>query len=276
MTDSAASAASATVEPNYWASFAGSTNFANAAIGMVGDYFKGKVSKYQAQTQAAVAKTKYWTQMAHTNKTNYRNYERQLKSWYRQADYTEKMKEYESKREKQQAVYKGRVSELATENFAKKMADLDGQFYEQEAKDDLEMDEIRLKNVAASAKKAAGGQVGRTINSMRQQYNQQYQQNLGNRQITREWRLADKMRAAQALNVARENTNNQVQFYTPQPQADPVKPLAPIPAEGYEPPDAISPSTNLLALNIGGKIAGAFLDYKDSLTPKQSATETDR
>lgn len=79
---------------------------------------------------------------------------------------------------------------------------------------------------------------------MRESYNQQYLQNLSNREITRKWRIADKTRAAESLNVARENTINQVRFYTPQPVADPVKPLAPIKVEGYEPP-AVGRQSNL-------------------------------
>jgi len=261
------------VKPDFWQHFGSSTQLAQVGISAIGQYFKGKVAGYQAQAEQAAKQTQYWTQLAHTNRANYRAYDNQLRSYYRAATYTEEMKQYESKREAQQATYKGDVTTLATENFAKKIADLDGQFYEQEAADDLELDEIRLKNVASSAKKAAGGQVGRTITAMREQYNQQYIANLSNRQITREWRMADKVRAAQSLEVARQNTINQVQFYTPQPVADPVKPLAPIKIEGYAPPDAPKRSTSLFALDVVGQVANAALDYKSSLTPKASTTD---
>jgi len=267
-------AAGAAVKPDFWSSFGSSTQLAQVGINAIGGYFKGQVANYQAQAQQAAKQTQYWTQLAHTNRSNYRAYDNQLRSYYRAATYTEEMKQYESKREAQQATYKGDVTTLATENFAKKIADLDGQFYEQEAADDLELDEIRLKNVASSAKKAAGGQVGRTITAMREQYNQQYIANLSNRQITREWRMADKVRAAQSLEVARQNTINQVQFYTPQPVADPVKPLAPIKVEGYAPPDAPKRSTSLFALDVAGQVANAALDYKASLTPQASTTDT--
>ena len=258
------------VKPDVWKHFIGSEQFMNAGIDLIGDYFSGQVSKYQAISQAEAKKTQYWTELAHTNRKNYRDYEWQLKSWYRAEDYTQKMRQYESDREKQQAVYKADVTDLATENFAKKIADLDGQFYEEEAVDDLELEEIRLKTVVDSAKKVAGGQVGRTINVMRDQYKQQYLSNLSNRQITREWRLADKVRAAESLDVARQNTINQVQFYTPQPVADPVKPMAPMKVEGYEPPSASTGSSSLFAINAVGKLANAALDYKDSLKPKSS------
>jgi len=269
----ATSAAGAAVKPDFWQHFGSSTQLAQVGISAIGQYFKGKVAGYQAQAEQAAKQTQYWTQLAHTNRANYRAYDNQLRSYYRAATYTEEMKQYESKREAQQATYKGDVTTLATENFAKKIADLDGQFYEQEAADDLELDEIRLKNVASSAKKAAGGQVGRTITAMREQYNQQYIANLSNRQITREWRMADKVRAAQSLEVARQNTINQVQFYTPQPVADPVKPLAPIKIEGYAPPDAPKRSTSLFALDVAGQVANAALDYKASLTPQASTTD---
>ena len=241
--------------------FATSTDFMKAGLGIVGDYFQGKASYYQSVSQQEIKKAQYWTQLAQTNRQNYRNFDRQLSSYYRAADYTEKMRQYEAAREKQQAAYKGDVTDLATENFSKKIADLDGQFYEQESTDNLELEQIRQKSVVDSAKKVAGGQVGRTINAMRDQYNQQYLSNLSNRQITREWRTADKLRAAESLNVARQNTINQVQFYTPQPQADPVKPLAPIKVEGYEPPSAIRPSSSLFAINAIGTLADKALDY---------------
>ena len=248
--------------------FATSTNFMSAGLGIVGDYFTGQASYYQTVSQQEVKKAQYWTQLAQTNRSNYRDYERQLRSYYRAADYTEKMRQYEAAREKQQAAYKGDVTDLATENFAKKIADLDGQFYEQESTDNLELEQIRQKSVVDSAKKVAGGQVGRTVNAMRDQYNQQYLSNLSNRQITRDWRMADKLRAAEALDVARQNTINQVQFYTPQPQADPVKPLAPIKVEGYEPPSATKPSTSLFAINALGTLADSALEFYQSTRPK--------
>jgi len=262
------------VKSDFWGHFGSSTQLAQVGISAIGQYFKGKVAGYQAQAQQYAKQTQYWTQLAHTNRQNYRNYDRQLHSYYRAATYAEEMKQYESKREAQQAVFKGDVTTLATENFAKKIADLDGQFYEQEAADDLELDGIRLKTAVDAAKKsgAARGQAGRTIGAMREQYNQQYIANLSNRQITREWRLADKVRAAQSLEVARQNTINQVQFYTPQPVADPVKPLAPIKVEGYAPPDAPKRSTSLFALDVAGQVANAALDYKASLTPKSATT----
>jgi len=245
----------------------------SAGLGIVGDYFTGQASYYQDVSAQEIKKAQYWTQLAQTNRQNYRNFDRQLSSYYRAADYTEKMRQYERAREKQQAAYKGDVTDLATENFSKKIADLDGQFYEQESTDNLELEQIRQKSVVDSAKKVAGGQVGRTINAMRDQYNQQYLSNLSNRQITREWRTADKLRAAESLNVARQSTINQVQFYTPQPQADPVKPLAPIKVEGYEPPSAQKPSTSLFAINALGKLADSALEYYQGTRTKTVSGE---
>ena len=73
--------------------------------------------------------------------------------------------------------------------------------------------------------------------------------------------------------MARENTINQVRFYTPKPVADPVKPLAPIKVEGYEPP-AVGRQSNLLAIsNAVGSLAQSALDYKSSLPdPEKSQT----
>lgn len=250
-----------TVKPSIWKHFPASTQFLNAGVDILGGYFKGQVSKYTAISQAEAEKTKYWTELAHTQRANYRQYEYQLRAHYRDVDYVEKMRQYEEARKQQQAAYKGEVALISAEDFHKKMADLDGRYYEDEASDNLELEQIRLKTVVDSAKRIAGGQVGRTIETGRNIYNQQYLSNLSNRQITREWRLADKVRAGEALDVARQNTSNAVQFYTPQPIADPVKPLAPIPIEGYEPPDAISPSTSLFALNALGTLATAAQDY---------------
>ena len=75
----------------------------------------------QAETERAnaIAQIDYWTKWQVQNEENYRNYELQLNQWYRQSDYVERMRQYESKLAEQRSVYKGEVSTSATNNFAK-------------------------------------------------------------------------------------------------------------------------------------------------------------
>jgi hypothetical protein len=129
------------------------------------------------------------------------------------------------------------------------------------------MENIRAQSIAASAKKVSSGQVGRSVERLQNQYQQQYLANLSNRQITRNFRIADKTRAGEALNVARENAVNQVQFYTPRPVADPVKPLAPLPIETVDPTPVMGPSASALAFNIGTIGLNAFMNYKAMQPP---------
>jgi len=100
--------------------------------------------------------------------------------------------------------------------------------------------------------------------------------NLSNRQITRNFRIADKIRAAESLNVARENTVNQVEFYTPRPIADPVKPLAPLPIVGYAPTKAVGPSASALTLNLANTVSDAYKSYQSyqPKDPNQNTTTT--
>jgi hypothetical protein len=106
---------------------------------------------------------------------------------------------------------------------------------------------------------------------MQQQYNQQYLANVSNRQITRSFRIADKIRAAEAANIARENTGNQIQYYTPQPIADPVKPLAPLPIQAVPPTPRSGPSGTALAINLGSLAFEAYENYKAMQPPDPKA-----
>lgn len=230
------------------------------------------IASYQAD-KAAVARAnaadqaQFWTQYSAQSQENYRAYEAQLNSWYREADYVEKRRQYELQLAEQQAAFKGAVTTAATKNFERQLADLEGRFYEEEAKETVELENIRTQAFAAKAKVAASGQVGRTVERMQQQYNQQYLSNVSNRQITRGFRIADKIRAAEAANIARENTGNQVQYYTPQPIADPVKPLAPLPIQAVGPTPRSGPSSTALAINLGGLAFEAYENYKAMQPP---------
>jgi hypothetical protein len=238
--------------------------FGIGAIGAISDY---KLQQAQASMATSAAQTEFWTRYADQSAQNYRNYEVQLNSWYREADYVERRRQYESQLAEQQATYKGAISAAATQNFAKQLADLEGRFYEEEAKETIELENIRAQSISAAAKKVAGGQVGRSVIGLQNQYNQQYLANLSNRQITRNFRIADKLRAGEALNAARENTSNQVQFYTPQPVADPVKPMAPLPIQAVEPTAVSGPSASNLMVKIGNLGMESYLNYKSMQPP---------
>jgi hypothetical protein len=221
----------------------------------------------------AAAEQQYWAQYAQTTQQNYRDYQLQLDSWYRESDYVEKLRSYESQIAEQRAVYKGQVSTNATRNFEKQITDLEGRYYEEEAKEMIDLENIRTQTISAAAKRVSSGQAGRSVERITNQYNQQYLANLSNRQITRNFRIADKIRAAESLNVARENTVNQVEFYTPRPIADPVKPLAPLPIVSYAPTKAVGPSASALTLSVANTVSDAYKTYKSYQPPAPTLKE---
>jgi hypothetical protein len=228
----------------------------------------------EAKRATAESRRQFWTEYANVNQQNYRNYELQLDAWYRESDYVEKRRQYEQMLAEQQAVYKGQVATAATKNFERQLADLEGRFYEEEAKDTIELESIRAQAIGAKARVASSGQAGRTVESLQQQYNQQYLANVSNRQITRNFRLNDKIRATEAANIARENTTNQVQYYNPQPIADPVKPLAPLPIKAVQPSRVSGPSRSALTMQIAQAGFNAFQSYQDMLPPKPKETQS--
>lgn len=264
------------------ASAKGPGAFDATAAATVGIQFAGNVASQifsfqaaQAETERAnaVAQIDYWTKWQAQNEENYRNYELQLNQWYRQSDYVEKMRQYESKLAEQRSVYKGQVSIAATNNFARQLAELEGRFYEEEAKDLIDIENTRLQSVASAAKVSAGGQVGRTAMALQNSKNQQYLTNLSNRQITRNYRLADKLRAAEVADIQRQNLINQVEDYTPQPIQDPIQPMAPLPVKGFEPTPAYGPSGSALAMNITKTGYDAVKQYQSMLPPKPGTEE---
>lgn len=242
-------------------------SIAQFGLGTFGAVAAYKYQQTETERANAAAQTEFWTRYAAQSQENYRNYEVQLNSWYREADYVERRRQYEQQLAEQRATFKGAVTTAATKNFEKQLADLEGRFYEEEAKETIELENIRAQSIAAAAKKVAGGQAGRSVINLQNQYNQQYLANLSNRQITRNFRIADKVRAGEALNVARENTVNQVEFYTPQPIADPVKPLAPLPIQAVPPTPAGGPSVSNLAVQIGTVAMDSYLNYR-AMQPK--------
>ena len=248
-------------------------NIAQFGMGAMSAVFDYQVAQAETERYNAAAQTEYWTRYAAQSQENYRNYEVQLNSWYRESDYVERRRQYEQQLAEQRAVFKGAVTTSATKNFERQLADLEGRFYEEEAKETIELENIRAQTIAAGAKQVAKGQVGRSVERLQNQYHQQYLSNLSNRQITRNFRIADKVRANEALNVARENTVNQVEFYTPQPIADPVKPLAPLPIQAVEPTDRFGPSSSALTFGIANQALGSYLNYK-AMLPEAPKTIT--
>lgn len=249
---------------NLYPSIVSIAQFASESFAAAGIY---EFEKAEAKRATAEAKRQYWTQYAAQSQENYRNYEYQLNSWYRESDYVEKRRQYEQQLAEQQATYKGAIATAATKNFERQLADIEGRFYEEEAKETIELENLRAQTIAAGAKKVAGGQVGRTVERLQNQFNQQYLANLSNRQITRNFRIADKLRVAEAANVARENTSNQVQYYTPQPIADPIKPLAPLPITAVAPAAVSGPSRSALTLQVATSAFNAFRNYQSMLPP---------
>jgi len=247
-------------------------SIAQFGIGAAGAIFDYKLQQAETARYNAAQQTEFWTRYAAQSAENYRNYEVQLNSWYREADYVERRRQYEQQLAEQQATFKGATATAATKNFEKQLADLEGRFYEEEAKETIELENIRAQTIAAAAKKVAGGQVGRSVVNLQNQYSQQYLANLSNRQITRNFRVADKIRTGEALNVARENTINQVQFYTPQPIADPVKPMAPLPIQAVEPTAAIGPSASNLMVKIGNIGMDSYMNYRAMQPPAPEKT----
>lgn len=246
-------------------------SIAEFGMGAMAAVFDYQVTQAETERYNAAAQTEYWTRYAAQSQENYRNYEVQLNSWYREADYVERRRQYEQQLAEQRAVFKGAVTTSATKNFERQLADLEGRFYEEEAKETIELENIRAQTIAAGAKQVARGQVGRSVERLQNQYHQQYLANLSNRQITRNFRIADKVRANEALNVARENTINQVEFYTPQPVADPVKPLAPLPIQAVEPTERMGPSASALTFGIANQAVSSYLNYK-AMQPPQPKT----
>jgi len=245
-------------------SIANMANYTFKGIEVISDY---KLQAAQTKLANATADHEYWTRYADVSAQNYRNYELQLDSWYRQADYVERRRQYESQLSEQRAVYKGEVATATTRDFQRKLADLEGRFYEEEARETIELENIRTQAIGRAAKVAASGQVGRSTVGMRTAFNQQWLSNVSNRQMTRKFRIADKLNAGEALNAARQSTINQVQFYTPQPVADPVKPLAPLPIQSVPPTPSIGPSGSALGISLAKLGLEGYNKYK-AMQPK--------
>jgi len=232
-----------------------------------------EVAGAETSRKNAVARTQYWRKYGATSRQNYRDYEKQLRSWYREASYVEEMRQYQQQLAEQRAEFKGEIAAAATQQFGKRMAELEARFYEEEAKDEIEIQNLQLQSFAKASRKVASGQVGRTVTALQNQYNQQYLSNLSNRQITRKFRIADKLVAGEAANVARQNQISQVQFYTPQPIADPIKPMAPLPIEAVPPTPEQGPSKSAFVIGLAETGLDTLKTYQGMLPPSPERTK---
>lgn len=215
-------------------------------------------SKWEADTIQGIRKA------AEIDKQNFRAYQVDLENWYKQSDYVEKLRQYESALQKQAAETKTVTSQNALRAMGRQLADRDARFYEEEAAATIQLENIRLKNISDSVKRVASGQVGRTIQAIGTAYHQQWLSNVSNRQITKEFRLGDKLAAARAASIDAQNKTNSVALYNPRPYADPVQPLAPIPTETYLPKQpSVSGSLSILDVaNVGMKTAQSYMQMR--------------
>ena len=241
----------------------GMTVALDAGFNVAAMYFDHQFQKYETQRQNAVAEQQYYRAKLNKEKENYRNYAVDLRNWYRDTDWVEQRRKYEQKRKELQAGYKGEVTIAATQNFERMIANIEGRFYEEEARDIVQLDSIRTELISQAVKKVASGQAGRTVKAIGNQFEQQWLANLSNRTITRRFRIQDKENQKVAADTARENTVNAVQFYTPTPIADTVKPMMPLPVEGVAPTPAIQPGG--LGIKIAQQGLKSYQKYIDAM-----------
>lgn len=248
------------------------------SYGQLGLQIVNQFSDYRLQQAEAVRATaykqmEYWTKYQQQSEQNFRDYELQLNQWYRESQYVEKRRQYEQALVEQRAKFKTATAVAATKSLERQFTDLEIRYYEQEAQDDIQMDNIRTTLVAKAAQKVASGQVGRTTQAIRQQFNQQWLGNMSNRQITRKNRIANKLRAYEYAEIARNNQISQVQDYTAQPINDPIKPMAPLPVKGFEPSAVSGPSMAKLAIGIAESGFDAYKRHLDMQPPTPGSEE---
>ena len=232
--------------------------FSDAAVSVGSMIFGHQVEAANQKIQNAGAKIKYWTEWNNTNQLNYRNYSHQMSQWHGAQFYANQLNAYEQELAKIQSDYKGDVSKAQTRILEDKMADLEAKWYEKEATDDIAIDKIRVANIVQSAQKkirnrGKGIAVGRTMVGLDAAQKNQWLENIGNKQLTGKWRIAEKIGQLEAAKAAAETNVNSVRFYNPKPINDPVKPQEPLALDGYEPIDKPGPG------GLGFKVASSLL-----------------
>ena len=227
-------------------------------------FFGHQVSKYETQRQNSEAERQYWEQKGNLERQNYREYEVQQRQWLRDSTYVQQRKQYENKLATQRSTYKGEVAVAATENLGRQLADLDARFYEDTAKDTIELETQKMNRDAIAAKKSgvAAGKVGRSVNAARNQYNQIYLATLSNKNVTKKWRIADKLGNAEAEAIRAVNAVKDIQDYIPNPVNDPLKPLAPLPVRGIMPAKKAGPSSLAMVTKAAGNIIDGVKYYR--------------
>lgn len=241
----------------------GTLMIADAATSIGSIIFGHQVEQANTRITNAGAKLKYWTEWNNTNQINYRNYSHQMAQWHGAAFYANQLKLYEQELAKIQADYKGEVTTAQTKILEDKMADIEGQWYEKEATDDIAIDKIRVANIVESAQKklrnrGKGIAVGRTMVGLDAAQKNKWLENVGNRQLTTQWRVADKIRQVEAAKAAQESAINEVRFYNPKPVNDPIQPKEPLALDGYEPID--KPGPGGLGFEIANSLIGSITD----------------
>jgi len=216
-------------------------------------------SKWEADT------VKAYRQASSINKRNYRQFGVDLQNWYSKSQYVEELRQYEQALVKQRQELKTDTSIAATQDLGRKLTALDARFYEQEAADIIQLDNLRIRALSDSVKKVASGQVGRSVNAIRQSFNQQWLQNASNRVMTRKFRLADKGAAAEAYSIEAKNRVSRIADYNPRPYADPIQPLAPLAAEIYAPTKPKS-TGGLTVMDFASAAGAGIAEYK-ALSP---------
>ena len=224
--------------------------------------------KWESDTLNAIRRSQ------HENKTNFRQHHVDMKNWEKQSQYVAELNQYENKLATEAAKLKTETSVNAMEALGREYADLDARFYEEEATDTLQLEEIKQKSISDAVKQVSGGQVGASIQRMYNTHNQQYLQNAGNRLITREFRVGDKLAAMRAGNLEAKNKANSIRLYNPSPFKDPVKPDSPLPAETYLPGQP-TVKTSLSLLDVASAGMSAYNNYMDNKPLNQSYDDND-
>ncbi len=218
--------------------------------------------KWEADTKQALRKA------VSTNKANYRAHQVDMTNWISRSNHVEELRRYENLLASDRAELKTETSINAMDALGRKYADLNARFYEEEASETIQLENLRNKLLATGIKTSgiARGQAGRSVERIGAAYNQQWLQNASNKHITRKFRIGDRLAAMQAANADAMNKSNSVTLYNPRPFADPVQPLAPLPAELHLPGEPkVSGSLNLLDYATAG--LNAYNTYMEMRPP---------
>ena len=240
-------------------------------------YFGHKVEKYETQRQNYESERQFWVRKSDLESKNYREYEYQQRSWLRDSQYTAKRRQYEQLQKKEQAKYKSETALAAEINLERQLNDIDAQFYEENARETIAFEQEKMNRDAISAKKSglAAGKVGRSVNAVRGQYDQILLASLNNKNITKKWRIADKLGAANAAAIEATNATKDIQDYIPNPVADPIKPLAPLPVKAIPPAKKAGPSSLAMVTKLTGNVIDAIDNYK-SMQPPKAGEDTEK